>query len=237
VPKLGINIDHIATLRQARGVDFPDPIKAAAVCEKAGADSIVCHLRYDRRHIQDKDVYALRKTIKTKLNLEMSTVEEIVKIALKVQPDEATLVPEKRKELTTEGGLDVIANKAKVARAVERLLKKGIFVSLFIDADKKQIEAAKEVGAPFIEIHTGVYADSKSVHAKKKELNKIKEATRYATALGLKVNAGHGLDYTNTKPITKIPNVEELNIGFSIISRAAFVGLNKAVLEMKQLIR
>ena len=237
MPKLGVNVDHIATLRQARGTIFPDPVKAASICESAGADSIICHLRQDRRHIQDKDVYTLRKTVKTKFNLEMSTIEEIVKIALKVKPDEATLVPEKRRELTTEGGLDVVKNRIKVARAVERLLKKGIFVSLFIDADKRQIEASKEVGAPFIEIHTGTYAEAKDSRKKRVELNKIKEATRYAGVLGLKVNAGHGLDYTNVKDIAKIPNMEELNIGFSIISRAVFVGLDKAVREMKKLIK
>ena len=237
MPKLGVNVDHIATLRQARGTIFPDPVKAASICESAGADSIICHLRQDRRHIQDKDVYTLRKTVKTKFNLEMSTIEEIVKIALKVKPDEATLVPEKRRELTTEGGLDVVKNRIKVARAVERLLKKGIFVSLFIDADKRQIEASKEVGAPFIEIHTGTYAEAKGSRKKRVELNKIKEATRYAGVLGLKVNAGHGLDYTNVKDIAKIPNMEELNIGFSIISRAVFAGLDKAVREMKRLIK
>ncbi len=237
MPKLGVNVDHVATLRQARGTIFPDPVKAASMCEKAGADSIICHLRQDRRHIQDKDVYTLRKTVKTKFNLEMSTIEEIVKIALKVKPDEATLVPERRKELTTEGGLDVVKNRVKVAKAVERLLKKGIFVSLFIDADKKQIEASKEVGAPFIEIHTGSYAEAKDSYKRRGELNKIKEATRYARVLGLKVNAGHGLDYSNVRDVAKIPNIGELNIGFSIISRAVFVGLGKAVSEMKRLIR
>jgi len=236
VPKLGVNIDHIATLRQARGAGFPDLIKAASVCEKSGADSIVCHLREDRRHIQDKDVYALRKKIKTKFNLEMSTIEEIVKIALKVKPDEATLVPEKRKELTTEGGLDVIKNKSKVCKVTKRLLKSGIFVSIFIDASKEQIQAAKDIGAPFIEIHTGSYADAKNNHSKTAELNKIKEAVRYARLLGLRVNAGHGLDYDNVRPVASIQGIEELNIGFSIIARSVFVGLDKAVSEMKKII-
>lgn len=236
MPKLGVNIDHVATLRQARRTIFPDPIKAASMCERAGADSIVCHLRQDRRHIRDKDIYILRKTIKTKFNLEMSTIEEIVKIALKVRPDEATLVPERRKELTTEGGLDVIKYKTKVAKVVERLLKRGIFVSLFIDPNKRQIEASKDVGAPFIEIHTGSYADAKNVNKRKAQLNKIKEAVRYAKCLGIRVNAGHGLDYDNVKDIAKIPGIENLNIGFSIISRAVFVGLDKAVSEMKRLI-
>lgn len=243
MPKLGVNVDHIATLRQARGTIFPDPIKAASICEKAGADSIVCHLRQDRRHIQDRDVYILRKIIKTKFNLEMSTIEEIVKIALKVKPDEATLVPERRKELTTEGGLDVVRYKTKITKVVERLLKSGIFVSLFIDPDKRQIEASKEVGAPFIEIHTGNYAEAKNAmpayrqaDKRRVELNKIKEAVKFAKCLGLRVNAGHGLDYDNVKPIAKIPDLEALNIGFSIISRAVFAGLDKAVSEMKGLI-
>ena len=236
MPKLGVNIDHVATLRQARRTIFPDPIKAASMCERAGADSIVCHLRQDRRHIRDKDIYILRKTIKTKFNLEMSTIEEIVKIALKVRPDEATLVPERRRELTTEGGLDVIKYKTKVAKVVERLLKMAIFVSLFIDPNKRQIEASKDVGAPFIEIHTGSYADAKNVNKRKAQLNKIKEAVRYAKCLGIRVNAGHGLDYDNVKEIAKIPDIESLNIGFSIISRAVFVGLDKAVSEMKRLI-
>lgn len=237
MPKLGVNIDHVATLRQARGTTFPDPVKAASICKKSGADSIICHLRQDRRHIRDKDVYTLRKIVRGKFNLEMSTIEEIVKIALKVKPDEATLVPERRRELTTEGGLDVVKNKTKVAKVVERLLKKGIFVSLFIDPDRRQIEASKKVNVPFIEIHTGTYADARNTRKRKIELNKIKEAVRYAKCLGLKVNAGHGLDYTNVKSIAKIQNIEELNIGFSIISRAVFVGLDKAVSEMKRLIR
>lgn len=235
MPKLGVNIDHIATLRQARGAAFPDPIKAASMCEKAGADSIVCHLREDRRHMQDRDVYKLRKAVRTKFNLEMSCIEEIVKIALKVKPDEATLVPERRKELTTEGGLDVVKNRKKIERVVERLLKEGIFVSLFIDPDKRQIEASKDIGAPFIEIHTGAYAEAKDARKKKTELDKIKEAARFARLLGLRVNAGHGLDYDNVRPIARIPGVEELNIGFSIIARSVFVGLDNAVAEMKRI--
>lgn len=235
--KLGVNVDHVATLRQARGTTFPDPVKAALICEKSGADSIVCHLRQDRRHIQDKDVYALREKLTKKLNLEMSTIEEIVKIALRVKPDEATLVPEKRKELTTEGGLDVVANKKKVANVVERLLKQGIFVSLFIDPDKKQIEAAKDINAPFIEIHTGVYADARNSRKRQIELRKIREAAHYAKCLGLKVNAGHGLDYTNVGPIAKMHEIVELNIGFSVISKSVFSGLGKAVSDMKSLIK
>lgn len=244
MPKLGINIDHVATLRQARKTFFPDPVRAASLCEKAGADSIVCHLREDRRHIRDRDVYALRKAVKTKFNLEMAAVEEIVKIALKVKPDEATLVPERRKELTTEGGLDVIKNKKMLCNVTKRLLQNGIFVSLFINPDKRQIEAAKEVGAPFIEIHTGHYADAclagrqaRNKDIRKYELDKIKEATRFAKCLGLGVNAGHGLDYTNVKAIAGIKGIEELNIGFSIIAKAVFVGLDNAVKEMKELIK
>ncbi|MFH0732691.1 MAG: pyridoxine 5'-phosphate synthase [Candidatus Omnitrophota bacterium] len=236
MPKLGVNIDHVATIRQARKTILPDPVKAAYICEKAGADSIVCHLRQDRRHIQDKDVYILRKTVKTKFNLEMSTIEEIVKIALKIRPDEATLVPEKRKELTTEGGLDVVRYKDKIRKATDRLLEKGVFVSLFIDPDKRQIDASKDVNVPFVELHTGAYANVNTAHEKNKELKKIKEAVRYAKCLGLKVNAGHGLDYDNVGPIAKIPGVEELNIGFSIIARAVFTGLDEAVTKMRKLI-
>lgn len=235
--KLGVNIDHIATLRQARGLSVPDPVKAARICERSGADSIVCHLREDRRHIQDKDVYALRKSVKKKFNLEMATAEEIVTIALKIKPDEATLVPENRRELTTEGGLDVIKNKAKVAKVTQLLLKNGTFVSIFIAADKKQIEAASEIGAPFIEIHTGAYADAKTERAKKTEFNKIKDAVNYARLLGLRVNAGHGLDYDNVKPIAAITGIVELNIGFSIIAKSVFVGLDNAVREMKRLMK
>lgn len=236
MPELGVNIDHIATLRQQRKISFPDPVKAALICEKSGADSVVCHLREDRRHIQDSDVYNLRKKLTKKFNLEMSTAEEIVRIAINVKPEQATLVPEKRKELTTEGGLDVLKYKVKVARVVERLLKNGIFVSLFIDPDIRQIEAAKDVGAPFIEIHTGTYAEAKNAIKRQKELKKIKESARYASCIGLRVNAGHGLDYKNVKPIANIPQIEELNIGFSIISRAVFVGIGEAVKEMKSLI-
>ncbi|MBN1406016.1 MAG: pyridoxine 5'-phosphate synthase [Candidatus Omnitrophica bacterium] len=247
MPKLGINIDHVATLRQARRTIFPDPVKAALICENAGADSIICHLREDRRHIHDKDVYSLRKTIRTKLNLEMSVAEDIVKVALKVRPDEATLVPERRKELTTEGGLDVLKNKKRIKSVVQRLLDSGIFVSLFINPDKKQIEAAKDIGAPFIEIHTGRYADAclagrraclagrqaKNYAKKVKEFDKIKKAVSFAESLGLRVNAGHGLDYDNVKPIACLKGMEELNIGFSVIARAVFVGLERAVKEMR----
>ena len=237
--KLGVNIDHVATLREARGVDFPDVVRAASVCEASGADSIVCHLRHDRRHIQDYDVFALRDSIKTKLNLEMSTLDEIVKIAVKVKPDEATLVPEKRRELTTEGGLDVLRYKDKIARAVDKLLNKGIFVSLFIDPEEKQVEEAAILMTNFIELHTGKYARSSYVKehklSVKRELEKIGNMAQKARLIGLRVNAGHGLDYNNVKEIADIPGMEELNIGFSIIARAVFVGMKQAVIEMRRL--
>ncbi len=235
MPKLGVNIDHVATLRQARLGKFPDPVYAAILCEKAGADSIVAHLREDRRHIQNKDIQLLRKEINTKLNLEMSIAPEILKIACKIKPFQATLVPEKRMELTTEGGLNVAANFKKISAAVEKLKKSGILVSLFIDPDKKQIDFAKKSGAKIIELHTGRYADAKNSREKRKFFNQIKQAVDYARAQKLIVNAGHGLDYINTKPIARIKGINELNIGYSIICKALFVGLFKAVKEMKEL--
>jgi len=235
MPKLGVNIDHVATLRQARMGKFPDPVYAAILCEKAGADSIVAHLREDRRHIQDKDIKLLRKKINTKLNLEMSIAPEILKIACKIKPFQATLVPEKRKELTTEGGLNVAANFKKISAAIEKLNKSGILVSLFIDPDKRQIKFAKKSGTKIIELHTGRYADAKNAGEKIKFLNQIKQAVAYARTQKLTVNAGHGLDYVNTKPVAKIKGINELNIGYSIICKALFVGLFKAVKEMKEL--
>ncbi|NQT95597.1 MAG: pyridoxine 5'-phosphate synthase [Candidatus Omnitrophica bacterium] len=231
--KLGVNIDHIATLRQARLESFPDPIKAARMCEISGADSIVCHLRKDRRHIQDKDLLRLRKSVKTKLNLEMSTDDEIVKIALRVRPDQATLVPEKRQELTTEGGLDVVKYKKNISRVVEKLQCKGIIVSLFIDPKNNQIKASQEVGAEYIELHTGTYANATGA-SKNRELRRIKQACTYAHKIDLGVNAGHGLDYINVGPIARIPVIEELNIGFSIVAASVFVGLGEAIRQMKQ---
>lgn len=233
MPKLGVNIDHIATLRQARRVKFPDPIKAAAICEASGADSIVCHLRQDRRHIQDKDLFRLKESVKTKLNLEMSTIDEIMKIALRIRPDQATLVPERRQELTTEGGLDVIRYKCKISRVVEELRKKGVVVSLFIDPEKSQIETSKDIGVDYIELHTGMYANAKSSSARRRELERIKESALYAHAIGLGVNAGHGLDYVNVKDIASISVIEELNIGFSIVAEAVFIGLAEAVRLMR----
>jgi len=231
--KLGVNIDHIATLRQARRESFPDPIKAAHVCEAHGADSIVCHLRRDRRHINDKDLVLLREAVNTKLNLEMSTNTEIVNIALRVKPDQATLVPEKRQELTTEGGLDVVKYKSKISKVIEKLSKKGIVVSLFVDPKKSDIKASKEVGAPYIELHTGSYANASDMKSRKAQLQRIRDAALYAKALGLGVNAGHGLDYINVESIVKISVIEEFNIGFSIVAASVFVGLGEAVRQMR----
>ncbi len=237
MPKLGVNVDHVATLRQARREFDPDPIAAAKICEKAGADSIVAHLREDRRHINDHDIRQLRKIIKTRLNLEMSVNESIIRIAKRIRPDEATLVPEKRAEITTEGGLDVIRHFNRTAKAVEALQKSKIAVSLFIDPVKNQIKKAQESGATIIELHTGRYDLVQTKIAQKQELKKIKDMTQYAQSLGLIVSAGHGLKYHNTKPIARIPGMEELNIGHSIISRAVFVGLESAVKEMIQIIK
>ena len=236
MPKLGVNIDHVATLRQARRTVDPEPAIAAVLCENAGCDSIVVHLREDRRHIQDRDVIILRKTIKTRLNLEMSINNEIVDIARTVKPDQSTLVPEKRQELTTEGGLDVKGKFDQVKRAVERLSEKGIAVSLFIDPAKHQIEASKNAGVKIIELHTGNYADAKDDSAVKRELERLKEATRFGINLGLHVNAGHGLNYHNVVPVAGIEGIEELNIGHAIVARAVLVGIYRAVQEMKALV-
>jgi pyridoxine 5-phosphate synthase len=237
MPKLNVNIDHVATLRQARLGKEPSVLDAARLVEKAGADGITVHLREDRRHIQDKDVYLLRKIIKTKLNLEMAAVSDIINVALKVKPDWATLVPEKRRELTTEGGLDVIKNKRKLERLVEKFHKEGILVSFFVDPDISEIKAAKDIGADFVEIHTGRYADAKNEREIDKEFKRIKEAVIYAKSLNLGVNAGHGLNYTNIKRVVKIKEIEEFSIGHSIISRAVFVGIYNAVKEMIKLIK
>jgi pyridoxine 5-phosphate synthase len=236
MPKLGINIDHIATLRQARRELDPDPILAARICEQAGADSIVAHLREDRRHIQDMDIVLLRKTIKTRFNLEMSIAKDVLKVALAIKPDQATLVPEKRQEITTEGGLNVVKYRKQLLPACDRLQEKGITVSLFIDPDKKQIDATKALGVSMIELHTGAYAKAYVGRSESKELAKIKAMTAYARKLGLVVNAGHGLNYHNTSAIARILDMEELNIGHSIISRAVFVGLKQAVSEMVKVI-
>lgn len=235
--KLGVNIDHVATVRQARGGVEPDPVAAAAIAEFAGADGITVHLREDRRHIQDRDLTLLRKTIKTRLNLEMAATDEMVSIALQLKPDMCTLVPEKRLELTTEGGLDVRCNMEQIKSAVERLRGAGIPVSIFIDADPDQIKAADKVGADFIELHTGLFAEAADWKSEEKELIRIENGVKLAQKLGLGVNAGHGLNYSNIKRITSIKGIEEYNIGHSIISRAVIVGLEKAVRDMAELVR
>ena len=232
---LGINIDHVATLRQARGTSYPDPIKAALDAEMAGADSITLHLREDRRHIQDEDVDRLSALRQTKVNLEMAATEEMVNIACRVKPEDVCLVPEKREELTTEGGLDVVSQQSWLTDVCERLAKNNTRVSLFIDADRAQIDAAKSVGAPVIEIHTGTYAELTDKKEIEQELNRLQEAASYAKSIGLVVNAGHGLHYHNVKPIAAMQEFEELNIGHAIIARAVFSGLSDAVKEMKKL--
>ncbi|EGM69013.1 pyridoxine 5'-phosphate synthase [Shewanella sp. HN-41] len=232
---LGVNIDHIATLRQARGTNYPDPVHAAAVAEHAGADGITIHLREDRRHIIDRDVYLLAKTLKTRMNFECAVTEEMLTIACEVKPTYVCLVPEKRQEVTTEGGLDVAGQLEKITAAVARLAANGIQVSLFIDADKTQIDAAVASGAPVIEIHTGCYADAKTEADEARELARISEMAKYAHGKGLIVNAGHGLHYHNVKPIAAIPELYELNIGHAIVARAAIDGLATAVKDMKTL--
>lgn len=236
MPLLGVNIDHVATLRQARLGFEPEPVLAALICEAAGADSIVVHLREDRRHINDADLQLLRQTVRAKLNLEMSAAPGIVSIACKVRPDQATLVPEKRRELTTEGGLDVAGNLNRVKGVVRKLEENGIMVSLFIDPDKKQVNAAVKSGAGMIELHTGRYAEALNRKDEDKYFGQIREAARYAKKNGLRVFAGHGLDYCNVAPIAGIKEVEELNIGYSIVCRAVLVGLERAVKEMRALI-
>lgn len=235
--RLCVNIDHVATLRQARGEFEPDPITAALICELAGADGIVCHLREDRRHINDRDVYLLREVVKTKLDLEMSMDPQIVSIACKVKPDLATLVPERRQELTTEGGLDVVKYFSRVEEVVKELQAHKIEVSLFVDPVKEQIEAAAEVGADLIEIHTGFYANTISEEEAKEELEKIREVAKLGKKLNLGVNAGHGLNYLNIIPFREIKEIDEVSIGHAIISKAVFVGLENAVREMIRLVK
>ncbi|ELK2254156.1 pyridoxine 5'-phosphate synthase [Vibrio vulnificus] len=230
---LGVNIDHVATLRNARGTKYPDPVHAAEVAERAGADGITIHLREDRRHITDRDVRILRETLQTRMNLEMAVTDEMIEIALKTQPEYVCLVPEKREELTTEGGLDVAGHLDKIKAATEKLTAAGIKVSLFIDADREQIDAAKACGAPFIELHTGHYVDAATEADQLDELKKIAAGASYAADLGITVNAGHGLTYHNVAPIAALPEIYELNIGHAIIGRAVFDGLHKAVADMK----
>ncbi len=233
---LGVNIDHIATIRNARGGVEPDPISAASIVELAGGDSITVHLREDRRHIKDRDVQILSQVIKTRLNLEMAATEEMQRIALEIKPYSVTLVPEKRQELTTEGGLDVVKNKDFLKNYIKYLVEAGIIVSLFIDPDINQIKASKATGAQFIEFHTGQYAEAFDTPKEDEAFQTLAESAKLAQELGLKVNAGHGLNYQNVKRILSIPGMVELNIGHSIVSRAVFVGLSQAVKEMKQLL-
>jgi pyridoxine 5-phosphate synthase len=234
--KLAINVDHVATVRQARGITEPDPVLAAGICELAGAEGIVVHLREDRRHIQDRDVQLLRQTVKTKLNLEMGAAPEIIDIALQLKPDMVTLVPEKRKELTTEGGLNVAGQKKKIAGVIKKMTKAKIPVSLFVDPDSRQIQASSAVGATFVEIHTGRYADAAVEKDQNMEFELIAAAAEEAYEAGLRVNAGHGLNYVNTARIASLEYIEELSIGHAIISRAVFVGLDQAVREMLALL-
>jgi len=234
--RLGVNIDHVATVRQARRGREPDPVWAAVEAQLGGADGITVHLREDRRHIQDRDVRLLREVVAVRLNLEMSLNEEIVRFAWEVRPDEATLVPERRQELTTEGGLDVVSHEARVQEVVARLKERGILVSLFIEADARQIEVARLVGADAVEFHTGRYANAADSESQHQELDALTHAARYAHEAGLRVHMGHGLNYQNVCAIAAIPHVEELNIGHSIVARAMFVGMRQAVREMKEVI-
>ncbi len=232
MPKLNVNIDHVATIRQARRGSEPDPVAAAIIAELAGASGIVLHLREDRRHVQERDLEILRKVVQTKLNMEMAPTHEMKEIIKRVKPDMVTLVPENREEITTEGGLDVIGNKEFLKSFILEIRKENIFVSFFIDPDLLQIDAAIEVGTQMVEIHTGSYAEAKDENEKKKELSNIREAVEFSVSRGLRVSAGHGLNYQNVKEIAKIKGIEELNIGHSIISRAVLVGMEKAVRDM-----
>ena len=234
--KLGVNIDHAATLRQARGVDYPDLAAIAALAEKAGAHGITIHLREDRRHIQDADVYRLRKTLTTRMNLEMANNPDVVRVALDVVPDEVCLVPERRQELTTEGGLDAAGQLEALRPTVSALAAQGTQVSLFIAPDRRQLDAAAALGAPYVELHTGAYANATG-DALKRELDALHEAAAYGATLGLKVNAGHGLTMNNVKPLLDIPNLDTLNIGHSIVAHALFVGMEQAVRDMLAAIR
>ncbi len=230
---LGVNIDHVATLRQARGTCYPDPVQAALICEQAGAQGITLHLREDRRHIQDDDVRRMRPVLKTRMNLELAVTDEMVAFAKEIQPQHVCFVPERRQEVTTEGGLDVLTHFEKVQAATQALTEIGCDVSLFIDADIAQIDAAVACGAPTIEIHTGAYADAETPEAQQAELQRIIRGAEYAASKGLVVNAGHGLNLDNVAPIAAIPQIHELNIGHSIIADAVFVGLEQAVKRMK----
>lgn len=234
---LGVNIDHVATLRQARGTRYPDPIQAALIAEQAGADGITAHLREDRRHIQDRDIALLQELLHTRLNLEMAVTDEMIAIAEKVRPAACCLVPEKREELTTEGGLDVASNPDRMKKSCQTLADAGIEVSLFIDPDYRQIDAAVSAGAPVIELHTGCYADAGNSQILKAELVRVQQAAEYAYSAGLQVNAGHGLTFHNVEAICHIPEIVELNIGHSIIAQAVFSGLQQTVIDLKRVMR
>jgi pyridoxine 5-phosphate synthase len=234
--RLGVNIDHVATLRQVRRAAEPDPLEAALLAERGGADSIVCHLREDRRHIQDTDLRRVRERVRF-LNLEMALVDDVIRIALETRPDQVTIVPEKRQEVTTEGGLDLAAVRDRLPGVVEQFRAQKIGVSLFIDPEPAQVEAAKASGAGIVEFHTGTYANAAGAEASRKELMALEEACGQAKALGLVVAAGHGLTYTNVRPVVSIPEIEELNIGHTLVSRAVMVGMEQAVREMKKLMR
>jgi pyridoxine 5-phosphate synthase len=236
MPRLGVNIDHVATLRQARGGKDPEPIAAAVLVELAGADGLVVHLREDRRHIQDRDLRLIRESIHSKLDLEMAADDAMVKIALTIKPDLVTLVPERRQELTTEGGLDVVGQRDRIKTVIDRLHDGGIPVSLFVDPDLEQVKASHKVGTDYIEIHTGRYANAKMLKDEESELESIAQTAKFAYKLGMGVNAGHGLNYRNIRRLTHIPEIVEYNIGHSIIARAVFVGLQQAVREMKDLL-
>ena len=232
---LGVNVDHVATLRQARGTRYPDPVDAALVAERSGADSITIHLREDRRHIQNRDVEVLNAVLQTRMNLEMAVTDEMLDIAGHIQPSDCCLVPERREELTTEGGLDVAGQTTRIADACQSLHAHGIRVSLFIDPDARQLDAACEVGAPVVELHTGCFADATGQDARGRELERIRQAARHGAGLGLKVHAGHGLHYHNVQPVAAVPEILELNIGHAIVTRAVIDGLARAVMDMKTL--
>ncbi|MBW1975164.1 MAG: pyridoxine 5'-phosphate synthase [Deltaproteobacteria bacterium] len=234
--RLAVNVDHVATIRQARLAKYPDPVMAAALAELGGAQGIVIHLREDRRHIQDRDLEILRKTVQTHLNLEMAITREMLDIALRIRPDRCTLVPEKRQELTTEGGLDVVGQEEKVRSAVAELHEGNIEVSLFIDADEQQVRAAHRVGANVVELHTGTFADAGTAEERHRALEALRNAAKLAKSLGLKVHAGHGVDYTNIVDLREIPEIEEFSIGHSIVARAVLVGMEQAVRDMIRLI-
>jgi pyridoxine 5-phosphate synthase len=236
MPRLGVNIDHVATVRQARRVPDPDPVQAAVLAELGGADGITVHLRSDRRHIQDRDVEVLRQVVKTRLNLEMASTQEMLKVALTIKPDQVTLVPERREELTTEGGLDVIGNREEVRRVARALRDGGVEVSLFVDPDLEQIKASHRADAQAVELHTGRYCDARGAQERARELARVVEAAKAASRAGLRVAAGHGLDYWNVRAVAEIEEITELNIGYAIVCRAVLTGLARAVRDMKELI-